>query len=207
MPEREDELELTSQGGLDTLVDLRIEAAGSTNSSLGAMPSIVFDPNRFRLERMLQREHLVYGVPTPFVGREQAREQLKQILKDTEASGRLHVTTVTGDAGLGKTRLLAEVFASSGAIDRGVEIVGTCCSESEAPEGIAVVSQLLRSRFKVALNMSALAARSLVRAEIEPLVDAGYLDMAASQLGYLMGLDVPLLADEAPRPEDRERYQ
>lgn len=206
MSPRDDDHEQAAQSGLDTLVDLRSKAVSDTNSGLSAMPSIVFDPNRFRLERMLQREHLVYGVPTPFVGREQAQEQLMEALAQTERSGRLHVATLTGDAGLGKTRLLAEVFAATNAIERGVEVMGACCSESEAPDGIAVVAQLLGRRFQVAPNMSAATTRERLLEAIEPLVDTGYVEVAASQLGYLMGLDIPQLVDGAPRPEDGERY-
>jgi len=207
MASRDDEIEQETQVGLDTLVDLRSEAASDSHSSLRPMPSIVFDPNRFRLERMLQTEHLVYGVPTPFVARAEEQEKLAGVLADTERTGRLHLATLTGDAGLGKTRLLAEVFDASKAMARGVEIMGACCSESELPDGIAVVAQLLRRRFHVTPNMSASAARERVLAAIEPLVDTGYLDVAASQLGYLMGLDMPQLVNDAPRPEDGDRYQ
>ncbi|MGB0589292.1 MAG: ATP-binding protein [Myxococcota bacterium] len=192
-----------SLSGLDTLVDLKSEAA----SSVSRIPSIIFDPNRFRLERMLQESHLVYGVPTPFLGREQAHATLVESLSRVEQSGRLHLTTLTGSPGSGKTRLLAEVFATTSAVSRGVEITGASCSESEAVDGIAIVGQLLRRRFEVAPRLSTEDALQLVRTAIEPLVEPDYVEMAASQLGYLMGLDVPHVANEVPKPEGQERYQ
>ena len=203
MSETNKPLTSRSLSGLDTLVDLRSEAA----SSASRIPSIVFDPNRFRLERMLQTEHLVYGVPSPFLGREQEHGDLLEIMHQVAKSGRMQVASISGSPGSGKTRLLAEVFATMGALGENFETAGACCSESESDEGIAVVGQLLRRQFDVAPQVPNDQAKALVRLAIEPLVDDDYLDMATSQLGYLMGLDGPQVTDQGAHPEGQERLQ
>ena len=64
-------LKLNPDGGLDTLIDMRQLSAkakakaqdvgGSSRS--GGIPSIILDPNKFRFDRMLTKQHLVYGHP------------------------------------------------------------------------------------------------------------------------------------------------
>jgi class 3 adenylate cyclase/tetratricopeptide (TPR) repeat protein/ABC-type cobalamin transport system ATPase subunit len=63
------------------------------------------------VSRALRLHRPAVALDTPLVGRERERAQLEQCVRELRA-GRGGVATVVGDAGLGKSRLLAELGAS-----------------------------------------------------------------------------------------------
>ncbi len=77
------------------------------------------------------RSRLLTSSRTPFVGREEELERLRSAWKEAHA-GRGTLVLLSGEAGVGKTRLAAELAA--GAIDQGALVVyGRCHEESVVP--------------------------------------------------------------------------
>jgi DNA-binding SARP family transcriptional activator len=66
---------------------------------------------------------------TPFVGRARELGELRAILARTSAARACHMVTILGPAGLGKSRLAAELLASGG--DETTVLVGRCRSDAE----------------------------------------------------------------------------
>lgn len=66
---------------------------------------------------------------TPFVGRARELAELRAILARTGAARACHMVTVLGAAGLGKSRLAAELLAAAG--DETTVLVGRCRSDAE----------------------------------------------------------------------------
>lgn len=180
-------LDLNPDGGLTTLVDLR-RPTDSTDSSMLSLPSVVRDPNELRLERMLGREHLVYGVPTPFVGRREDLEKVYNLVRDAVNSTEIRTIALVGGPGCGKTRLLAELFAIIDPLRRGIEVLSASCSESEAPDGLGIVTQVVRRRFNLAPTEREGVSRDKIVEAVDALVQPRQLSVAARFLGYLAGL-------------------
>ncbi|MCB9729012.1 MAG: AAA family ATPase [Deltaproteobacteria bacterium] len=191
-----DEHDFDRDGGLDTLIDLRRATAG--DSSVSGVPAIILDPNKFRLSRLLRGDHRIYGIPTPFVGRREELEAAYNAVRDALNTSRLHTISVVGPSGVGKTRLLSEMFTLTDPVRRGIEVQAACCSDSESPDGIAVISQLVRRRFGIGPLDSDTEAREKIQEGIRPLVDQRLLRTAGRQLAYLAGVRSPAPGQPPP---------
>ncbi len=195
------ELDLNPDGGLDGLHDLR-EQGARTDPSAMVPPPVLRDPNDVRLDRMLRAEHLVYGVESPFVGRRDALERLYNAVRDAVNTPALRTVCVVARPGLGKTRLMAEMFAIVEPSKRGIDVLSASCSESEGPEGLDVVGQLVRRRFGLAPGDDDATARDKIARGVEPLVDPVSLPTATKLLGSLAGLVVTGRSTTELRLED-----
>jgi class 3 adenylate cyclase len=141
----------------------------------------------------------IEGLSSPLIGRDVEVERLKAILIRLEA-GHGGVVSITGDAGIGKSRLVHELkllYAQRGAT-RWVE--GRALSYGEnAP--YLVAREVLRDHLGLALDLSAAQAKTSLRAAVEQFVPGPSSDEVYPYLAYL--LDVPL-DEEASR---RLKYQ
>ena len=190
------EFDLNPGGGLDTLPELRRRGPpGDSGTSL--LPELILDPNEFRLQRMLRREHLVYGIPSPFVGRRPALELVYNAVRDAVNHRRLHSIGLVGPPGVGKTRLLAEAFAIIDPAGRGMEILVAACTPAEAADGLSVVGQLLRRRFDIGPREHASGAREKILLALEALVEPRQLTTATRHLAFLCGYPAGDLAVDA----------
>jgi tetratricopeptide (TPR) repeat protein len=185
-------LALNPDGGLDTLVDLRkvsLPAADDGNLSLsGGVPSIILDPNKFRFDRMLTTRHLVYGVPTPFVGRRAELEVIYNAVRDAVNETALRTIYIQGGPGSGKTRLLAEMFHIIEPVKRGIAVLSGVCSQTDASEDVGVIGQLLRRHFDIGAQESDGIVAEKIRLAIAHLLSPDMLETGTRHLGYLMGL-------------------
>jgi DNA-binding CsgD family transcriptional regulator len=77
---------------------------------------------------------------SPLLEREPAIEQIGEVL-DGVAEGSGRILSISGPAGMGKTRLLWEVRRLAG--DRGIKALGARCDELEADVAFGVATQLL----------------------------------------------------------------
>src|SRR4051812_28205282 len=91
-------------------------------------------PGIITVSRRLPQQEVVAGVmtsPRPFVGRARELEELRASLDDA-AAGRGRLVLVTGEPGIGKTRLLQELAGA--AAERGWEVLtGRCWEGGGAP--------------------------------------------------------------------------
>jgi class 3 adenylate cyclase len=107
---------------------------------------------------------------TPFVGREGELERLREVTRDLEA-GRGQVLLVLGEAGLGKSRMLAELRSLVG--DRAAWTDGRCSSYgAEVPYGPFV--EILWTWLGLEQGSPELAVRTKLRARIGALLDDGH---------------------------------
>ena len=167
-------LKLNPDGGLDTLIDMRQVSAKSKDvggvSRSGGIPSIILDPNKFRFDRMLTKKHLVYGVPTPFVGRRAELELIYNTVRDAVNDARLRTVRVVGGPGSGKTRLLAEMFHIIEPEKRGISVLSGVCTAVERDDDLGVIGQLLRRYFDIGPQESDAVVTERVRQGIERMV-------------------------------------
>jgi tetratricopeptide (TPR) repeat protein len=143
----------------------------------------------------------VDGVHTRMVGRDAELDLLLQTLQRTVVDGRASAITVVGEAGLGKSRLLAE-FEHQLDAQQVWLLLGRAHPRS-AVEPFGVLRDLLLRHLQIGDNEPAAAARDKLVGQLGPLLaDAG--EAPVHLLGHLVGLDFSasphvreLLGDEA----------
>ena len=145
------------------------------------------------------------GLAAPMVGRD---AQLAQLLAafDAAQSGRAQLVCVSGEAGAGKSRLLAEFFAQLQA-QRAEALAATsvrragCSSLGEPTYGS--FGALFRDAYRVEQGDSLAVAQHKLHEGMRALgADAGEADAVARVLNYLLGLQ-----EGAARPGDIEPEQ
>lgn len=198
-------LDLNPDGGLETLVDLRVPTSGR-DSSVTNLPPVVQDPNSARLERMLAKQHRVYGVPTPLVGRRDQLEKVYDAVRGSVNTGTWRTIVVRGEPGMGKTRLVAEMFNIIDPVNRGIRVFATSASDSEAPDGLGVIAQLLRHRFDIRPTDSDDEAYDKVIEAVEAIVDERLVTTAARLLAYLAGLKAAVVRTGEARLDNVVRF-
>jgi class 3 adenylate cyclase len=146
------------------------------------------------------RSTLEAGPATTLVGRDGELARLAGVV-DELVAGRGQVMVVTGEAGLGKTRMLAELHRVAG--DRVTWLEGRCLSYGGELLYWPFV-EMLRSWLGTAEGEAEVAVRTRLRTRIAPLMDAEYPD-ALSFLGRLLSvrLDAEPERDLHPPPADR----
>lgn len=143
----------------------------------------------------------VDGVHTRMVGRDAELALLMQTLQRTVSEGRASAITVVGEAGLGKSRLLAEFERLLDA--QQVWLLLGRAHPRSAVEPFGMLRDLLLRHLQIGDNEPAAAARDKLVAQLGPLLaDAG--EAPVHLLGHLLGLDFSasphvreLLGDEA----------
>ncbi|MBN8508058.1 MAG: tetratricopeptide repeat protein [Burkholderiales bacterium] len=143
----------------------------------------------------------IEGVATPMVGRDTELGLLHGRLQRAIATGRLHAVTEFGEAGLGKSRLLAEF--QRGLDPQRVRVLLGRAHPRSAVEPFGVLRDLLLRALGVVDGDAADAARARLEQALAPLFEAEG-EAPAHRIGHLLGLDFgssahvkPLLGDEA----------
>jgi len=130
----------------------------------------------------------VAGVETPMVGRELQLRQLQEACEAALEEGTAQAVTVVGEAGVGKSRLLAEF---EGWLDLQPTRVWYFKGREEAQAlPYALVRDLLAYRFAIAESDAAAVAREKLEEGVRALLGAGdAVEEIAPLLGQLIGLD------------------
>lgn len=140
------------------------------------------------------------GVRAPMVGREQELARLQALVDDLVRHERGGVVLVTGEAGLGKTRLIEELglrLAREEAY-HGVRVCKGSCSAYGQP-AYGVVIQLLDSFFEIQPEDTADARRTRVESRTRQILgDEGAIMDILPYLEHLMGIE-PLERELAER--------
>jgi adenylate cyclase len=143
------------------------------------------------------------GLTSPLVGRETQLAQLTAAF-DAAQVGRGQLVCVTGEAGVGKSRLLAEFFARLQS-SRADAMAATCvrraaCSSLGEPT-YGSFGALFRDAYRVEQGDSLVVAQHKLHDGLRALgADAGEADAVARVLNYLLGM-------EPARPNDIEPEQ
>lgn len=141
-----------------------------------------------------ERTRGLAGIESPMVGRDRDLKRLEELLA-VIAAGRSRVVCVTGDPGIGKTRLLAEFKKSVlSARDHFEWIEGRCLSY-----GRNLPYHLVLSMMRSSLQISALASedetRALMQSRLQDLLGESWSD-AYAYLGHLLSLKLEQAAAE-----------
>lgn len=143
----------------------------------------------------------IEGLATPMVGRDTELGLLHGRLQRAVATRRVHAVTVVGEAGLGKSRLLAEF--QRGLDAQRVRVLLGRAHPRSAVEPYGVLHDLVARAIVLAEGEPAETARDKLERALAPLfVDEG--PAPAQRIGHLLGLDFsasahvkPLLGDDA----------
>jgi class 3 adenylate cyclase/tetratricopeptide (TPR) repeat protein len=128
------------------------------------------------------------GLDPPFVGRERELRLLKDIFHATEG-GRAHLVTISGIAGIGKSRLAWEFEKyADGLADEVLWHRGRCLSYGD---GVAfwALAEMVRMRARIAEDEPAASADAKLEAAVaEWVTDAGEREWVLGPLRGLLGL-------------------
>lgn len=145
---------------------------------------------------------LLMGKRTPFVGREPEMAMLDAVFRQGLESGCARAVLVTGDPGMGKSRVRKEFLAKHASH----ESVRTWLGVADPTGGcapLAPVARALRGQVGLFGSEPGGAARARLRAWLAPLIPADELDRVALFAGEL--LNVPA-AEPVPQPLDAARH-
>jgi adenylate cyclase len=166
-----------------------------------AQPMRVHGLRGARTDAVSARGLAELGLAAPLVGRDDAIERLLAAF-DRMQGGEAQLVSIVGEAGAGKSRLLAELFARLEAGGRlastGVRRT-TCSSHGEPTYG--TFGALFREVYQVRADDSLEVARRKLHDGLQALgADAAEVDAVARVVGHLLGI-------EEVRPQDIEPEQ
>ena len=154
-----------------------------------AEPMRTFLVQGVRERRLRGLRHGADGVTSALVGRDDEWRQLQRLVQAVvTAGGRLGAATVIGDAGLGKSRLLAEIQAAlpPSAGPGGLWRAASHPQAQYQPYGL--LRDLLFWQFGVRDSASQAEAQAALAAALQPVFGAAAAEQTAL-LGQLIGLD------------------
>jgi class 3 adenylate cyclase/tetratricopeptide (TPR) repeat protein len=152
----------------------------------------------------------VEGVETQMIGRHSELESLLDALQAVIDDHQLHVVTVLGEAGLGKSRLLYEFNNRVELFPERIQVFNARATESTRSLPYALVRDLFSFRFEILDSDQPVVARGkLERGMIDCFGDNEDALMRAHFIGHLIGIDFsasPYLSgiiDDARQIHDR----
>jgi class 3 adenylate cyclase/tetratricopeptide (TPR) repeat protein len=129
------------------------------------------------------------GLEAPFVGRDRELRQLKELYHASAEEGRAHLVSITGIAGIGKSRLVWEFYKYfDGIVETVLWHRGRCLSYGE---GITywALADMVRMRCRIAEDEPAESALAKLRATLsEYVLDAEDRRFVEPRLAQLLGL-------------------
>jgi predicted ATPase/class 3 adenylate cyclase len=136
------------------------------------------------------------GLEAPFVGRERELKLIKDIFHGSAQNRRAHLVSVTGIAGIGKSRLVWEFYKYfDGIVEQIWWHRGRCLAYGE---GVAywALADMVRMRCRIAEDEEADSAQEKLRATLEEHVleseERGFVE---PRLAHLLGLEVRSSSD------------
>ncbi len=131
-----------------------------------------------------------FGLEPPFVGRERELRLVKELFHATAEERRAHLVTVTGIAGIGKSRLSWEFFKYlDGLSDTAFWHRGRCLSYGEGVTYWAL-AEMVKMRARIAEEEDAESSLGKLRTTLEDLVpDPEERRWVEPRLAHLLGLE------------------
>jgi class 3 adenylate cyclase/tetratricopeptide (TPR) repeat protein len=137
------------------------------------------------------------GLEPPFVGRDRELRQIKDLFHGCAAGGKAHLVSVTGIAGIGKSRLAWEFYKYfDGLPQLTYWHRGRCLSYGEGVTYWAL-ADMVRMRFRITEDEEPAAAREKLHAGVEEhLSDRDEREFVEPRLAHLLGLSELEAADK-----------
>jgi predicted ATPase/class 3 adenylate cyclase len=136
------------------------------------------------------------GLEAPFVGRERELKLIKELFYDYAAERKAHLVSVTGIAGIGKSRLAWEFYKYfDGVVEQVYWQRGRCLAYGE---GVAywALADMVRMRCGISEDEQPASARPKLQATLEEhLLDAEERAFVEPRLAHLLGLDEAAAGD------------
>ena len=136
------------------------------------------------------------GLEAPFVGRDRELKLIKDLFHGAAEDGRAHLVSVTGIAGIGKSRLAWEFYKYfDGIVEQVYWHRGRCLPYGE---GVAywALADMVRMRCRIGEDEPADSARRKLQATLdEHILDAGERAFVAPRIAHLLGLDEAAAGD------------
>jgi predicted ATPase/class 3 adenylate cyclase len=136
------------------------------------------------------------GLEAPFVGRERELKLIKELFHDYAAERKAHLVSVTGIAGIGKSRLAWEFYKYfDGIVEQVYWQRGRCLAYGE---GVAywALADMVRMRCGISEEEQPAAARPKLQATLEKhLQDPEERAFVEPRLAHLLGLDEAAAGD------------
>ena len=136
------------------------------------------------------------GLEAPFVGRERELKLIKELFHGCASERRAHLVSVTGIAGIGKSRLAWEFYKYfDGIVDQVYWHRGRCLAYGE---GVAywALADMVRMRCRIAEDEQPGSARSKLQATLEEhLLDPEERAFVEPRLAHLLGLEEAAAGD------------
>jgi class 3 adenylate cyclase len=130
----------------------------------------------------------IEGIKTRFIGRDAELEQLQDIFKETQAHQTARMITVSGEAGIGKSRLLHEFNLRLGLTPDNVWLFQGRASPPMRHTPFALLRDLFATHFQIQDSDSASIAHEKLAQGIREYVGADKEEYAHF-IGHLLGLD------------------
>ena len=136
------------------------------------------------------------GLEAPFVGRDRELRQIKDFFHTSAAERKAHLVSVTGIAGIGKSRLAWEFYKYfDGIVEQVYWHRGRCLAYGE---GVAywALADMVRMRCRIAEDEEAASAREKLKVTlVEHLLDPEERAFVEPRLAHLLGLDEAAVGD------------
>lgn len=147
----------------------------------------------YLVERVRPREFRpgsrgVAGIETHMVGREQQMEQLKNGLRAAVSGQPLQFFIITGDAGMGKSRLMHEFQKWAGVYPDEAWVFKARADQQREYVPFSILRDMLSDRFEIQEDDSQTEARRKLEQGIVDLIRPAGLE-EAHFIGHLIGLD------------------
>jgi len=137
------------------------------------------------------------GLEAPFVGRDRELRQIKDLFHGCADEKKAHLVSVTGIAGIGKSRLAWEFYKYFDGIAETVDWHrGRCLSYGEGVTYWAL-ADMVRMRCRMAEDEAPTSARAKLDATLdEHILDSGEREFLQPRLAHLLGLAEHLSRDQ-----------
>jgi predicted ATPase/class 3 adenylate cyclase len=159
-----------------------VEDGGTIEAKGFPEPIAVYRVTGRAAAEMRFRERGIEGLDMPMIGRDRELGQLVDEFHAAASTNRLHIVTVVGEAGLGKSRLLQETRRRLRAVSHTQLEARAILETRDSPYG--VIRDLLERRFRIRGDDDAATARSKLVADIQRDLDS---DPEAEQKGHFIG--------------------
>ncbi len=149
-----------------------------------AAPLQVYAVDRAKPRAFRMQMRGVAGVETRMVGREAELLKLQSMFREATEDAEVHVVTIVGDAGVGKSRLLYELEKWIELLPEGIYYFRGRSSPEDETTPYGLVRRIFTNRFDILESDSTEEVREKFRAGMVPTIDLDEADLVGQLIGF-----------------------